>query len=1374
MCAMPQTPQRPLPGAYIQTPAHSLANKAGQLGQPTFRPNAITSQNGSQGQSQALTQQKQQTGQVAGISPAEELKPTGRAARTINETLDQESRYPELDSFVSQGPSSDYDIPSQPAWAPFQRAKSYSIPDSILAQSNNAKLSTIMGLFADLNHAWIAIDNSLYLWDYTQPDPELIGFEEQQQQITAVRLVTPRAGVFVSSITRMLVVATSNEIVLIGLASQDAPGGGKSVNLFSTRLSISIKGMTINLIEGSAASGRVFFSESTSDDVYELTYQQEEKWFQNRCAKINHTSKGVSAFNPGPILGFGQRTQQERLVDLTVDDTRNLLYTLSSQSTIRVFHMRPNNGLALMITKTLAATLNDIGHMPNLTTDLLSSNITIASVDAISSKEAVRLHLMATTSTGCRIFLSATSSGSYNAYNISAIKSSDAPTSMQVQHVKFPPIDPKASPARQQNARQLVPYGNNQGPNMNSRALNGTRRAVRYAPGYFFCFVPRDAQGTSDSLFISAPDAGRIARQRENTGMPKYPEFGMWPDLGSRAEDVGLASDPFCATTSPAGFGNELAVQYDEPVSEIAILTNTGVHTYRRRRLVDMLASALQVGGGDEGLDGEIKKFLRLYGAGETASTALAVACGQGLYVTSEFRIARVTDPKVLEYARKAFIEHGGKPYINENQVMDQPVPAIDTVRPSPRHAGLALYVARLVRSIWKATIVKESVSPMSGLMVFPTVSMAKVQSISQDLVALKEFLGANKNLIDGLAGPEALGLVSTKQAEITLQAEHRALHSLVVLIQNIIEGIAFVQVLFDEQIAEIMASLPAEIKQQVQNLTYEGLFCTANGKELAKELVKAVVNRNIANGSNVETVAEALRRRCGSFCSADDVIVFKAQELLKRSSETGGESESGRNLLNESLRLFKQVAGSLPMDRLQWAVESFITMQFYAGAIQLALDVAQESDRGNRALAWIQDGRPDQDQRAAAFESRKRCYNLIHHVITILDQASTQGPSMIDGQYTLAAKRRAEAYDVINTSNDEAFQTDLYDWYLSQERTDRLLDIQSPYIVIYLERKASGNITHADLLWKYHSQRGQNHEAAVVQLMLARSDFKLSLDRRIEYLGRAKANASTTSPGIARHARYQLLRDVSDLLDVANIQSDLLQRLKGDERIPADRRPAVINDLDGALVPFDVLYNGYADQAGYFDLCLLIYQAADHRNPADIRATWQNLLDRTHEEIMTRGTPQPYEVIIEKVQSLAKRLNLSETMFPIADIVPILEKYAFEFQNGVGPRTWPMDTLVGVGVPFESLFTVLEGMFYNDEAPFQGRNRRYIANDIIYVAGLWFQDSSRGVGKILGGEGNAAVITQTLMMLQQSGLLDENTLDECRALRARIELTLR
>ena len=822
------------------------------------------------------------------------------------------------------------------------------MPDAIFTQYNNAQISTIMGLFADLNHAWVAIDNAFYLWDYTHPNPDLIGFEEQPNNITAVRLVTPRPGVFLPSITRLLVVATTAEMILVGVASQAAPGGGQSITLFSTRLSISIKGLHVDVIEGSA-TGRIFFAESNNNDVYELTYQQEERWFQSRCAKINHTSKGVTAFSPGPMFGFGQKTRPEHVVQMAMDDTRGLLYTLSSRSTIRVFSLR-SNGFALTLTKTSTNISTDLQHFPNNNTDLLSPNLTIISIMPIISQEASNLHIMVTTSTGCRMFMSAASSG-YSA--------SIGPTSMQVKHIKFPPIDPSRPHTGQPPSTQVVSYDTNPALNNTSKALAPTRRAVRYAPGYFFCLVPKD-QG-NDFLFMSAPDTGRIARVRENPSLPRYPELGLWPYLGSHIEDIGLVSPKFEASKTPQGFGNELAVQYDNPASEIAILTNTGVHTYRRRRLVDMFASAIKVGGGDEGLEGEIKRFIRSYGPSETASTALAVACGQGLDVTSDSRVAKITDPVVLEFARKAFIEHGGKPQFNENQMMDQSVPSIDAVRPSPRHGGLALYITRLVRSIWKKTIVQESTSPVSGLVVNPTVSMAKLQTISQDLLSLKEFLESNKSFIDGLAGPDALGRASTKQDEISLQAEHRALHSLVVLVENVIEGIAFVQVLFEEQITAILSSLSTETRQQVRNLTYEGLFSTVNGKDLAKELVKAIVNRNIANGSNVETVAEALRRRCGTFCSADDVIIFKAQELLKRSSEAGSESESGRNLLNESLRLFKQVAGSLTMEQLQWAVQNFTYMQFYAGAIQLALDVAKESDRGNRALAWIQEGRPPQ-----------------------------------------------------------------------------------------------------------------------------------------------------------------------------------------------------------------------------------------------------------------------------------------------------------------------------------------------------------------------------------------------------------------------------
>lgn len=805
----------------------------------------------------------------------------------------------------------------------------------------------MMGLFADINHAWVSIDNALYLWDYTHPNPDLIGFEEQPNTITAVRLVVPRAGVFIPQITRLLVVATTAEIHLVGLSAQLAPNGGHSVSLYSTRLSISIKGIDVNVIEGSSSSGRIFFSGRGSDDVHEVTYQQEERWFQNKCAKINHTSKGVSAFKPSNP--FGPRKEAEYLIQMAVDDTRNLIYTLSSRSTIRTFHMKANGGLDLVISKPLDQTLNNIGHMTSQS-DLIST-MTIVSINPISSQEASKLHLMATTSTGCRVFMSATASHGW-----SITDSSNAPSSMQVQHVKFPPAEISPQRGSSRTEKQI----SNQSVQTSSRTLVPTRTAVRYPPGYFFCFVSNDPQGGTDSLFISGPDSGRIARSQESSQLSKYAELGLWLNLGSRAEDIGLVSAPFFAAPSPTGFGNELAVQYDKVASEVAILTNTGVHTLRRRRLVDMFAAAVRLDGGDDGSEWVAKRFVRNYGRGETASTALAVACGQGLDVTSDSRITRITDPEVLEYARNAFVQFGGKPQYNENSVVDNSLPEIDLVRPSPRHEGLSLYVARLIRSIWKALVAQETLSATGGLAVLSAVSLVKLREIQQDLFRVKEFLNTNRTFIDALAGPQALESMKSKQEEIILQAEHRALHSMQVLINDMIEGIAFVLVLFDERIEELIISLADETRARLRSLTYEGLFSTGNGKDLAKELVKAIVNRNIANGSNVETVAEALRRRCGSFCSADDVIVFKAQEQVKKAAEAGSHTEFGRNLLNESLRLFKQVASNLSMEQLQWAVQRFQLLQFFAGAIQLALDVAQESDRGNRALSWIQDGRPE------------------------------------------------------------------------------------------------------------------------------------------------------------------------------------------------------------------------------------------------------------------------------------------------------------------------------------------------------------------------------------------------------------------------------
>ncbi|KAL0257179.1 hypothetical protein SLS55_007989 [Diplodia seriata] len=1346
----PATPQRPLPGAFMMTPGPQS-----RPAQPVFRVNTAPQQ--------------------------PEIQPIERAAKTVNDTLTQEARYPDLDSYITQGISSDYDIPKSNALAPFQQVKTYNIPDRIFEQYNEAQVSTMMGLFAELGHAWVFIDNALYLWDYTLPNPDLIGFEDQPNIITAVKLVKPRAKVFVDAITHLLVVATTTEMILIGVAYRKTPEGVNEVALYQTNMRASIRGIGVRCIEGSAKSGRIFFGGEVTDDVYELTYQQEERWFGSKCGIVNHVNKSMinyvnnslklsfGAAMLKPVIGLVQPTSKEHVVQMVVDDSRNLLYTLSSLSAIRVFHMKNMASLDCVITRNFATIRTQIGHMV-AASELITSQTQLASLIPISATEASRLNLMATTNTGCRIFLSATSGGFYSTDITSA------PSSMQVHHVKFPPgrtNDPanQAPPAPQIGGYQATSI------DTNSRNLTVTTKAARFAPGYFLCFV-RDEVSQAEKLFLSSPDSGRIARHAEPAQIPRFYEKGQWIPLGSNMQAVGLVTEPFGATTTPLGFGNELAVQFDKATSEFAILTNTGVHTIRRRRLVDVFAAAVKSGGGEDGLEVEIKNFVRVYGRSETCATALAVACGQASDVTHDYRVAKLTDNETLEFARKAFIEYGGKPTYNENLQLDNNADRLDNVRPSPRHDGVALYISRLLRSVWKVPILVEGVSAAGGFEVTPTIELPKLQSIQRDLTHLQEFLGSNKSFIEGLAGPEALGRVATPQEEIALRGEHRAMTSLVKLLTNVIEGISFILVLFDEKVDEIVLSLPEDVRSKVRQLTFENLFAVQEGRDLAKELVKAIVNRNIEKGSNVDTVAEALRRRCGSFCSADDVVIFKAQEKLRKAQDAGANSETGRQLLNDSLNLFQKVASSLSMEHMQAAIEQYIAMSFFAGAIRLTLKVAQQLDRGNKALGFIKDSMHPNDPRKKEFEARKACYNLVHKIIIAVDTAAQTEPETIDGQITPTYKRKLEAYDEINNSDDEVFQTDLFDWYLDQGWNDRLLEITSHYVISYLERKSVEEARHADLLCRYYAHHHRFFDAANVQLGLARSGFNLSLEHRIRYLSQAKTNASTRLTGLgdatmSRQSRQELLREASDLLDLANIQSDILDRMRGERRVTPDRRPVIIGRLNGQILSLDDLYGDYADQAGYYDLCLLIYQVADHRDLSNIRATWQNLLEQTHESA-TVLNQRPWEVIAETVRELGARLDLSDTIFNISTVLPLLETYAFTHQRGIGPQTWVVDVFMDLSVPHDQIVAVLESVFYNNEAPFVGRQRKWIAHDLVHVVDAWFNDSTRGGGYAFGGVENAAMVQELLRVVEESGCLESEWMGLAVDLRARIEMVLR
>lgn len=1013
-----------------------------------------------------------------------------------------------------------------------------------------------MGLFASINHAWVAIDNAIFLWDYTLSEPELIGFEDQPHSISAVALVAPRPGIFTESITHILVVATSSEMILLGVAVQDTPSGTKSVSLYQTKMSLALRGADVRYIAGSA-DGRIFFGGSNDIDISELYYQAEEKWFSNRCGRINHTNPGWSAVVTLQSTLWSHKVP-EHLVDIQIDDSRNLVYTLSNTSTVRTYHMEAPNHLKLVIEKTKIHCLRDIAHMSD-ESSLLKDDFQIVSISPITKQEASKLHLMALTSTGCRLYFSATNTSAM-LYNT---KTNLAPQSMQLQFIKFPP---SANPRRSALPGAEPPL------DVNSPTLKYSRHGIRFAPGYFLDFVSDGQNAMSDSLFVSAPETGKI-KNTSATATIKLPESANWIDIGSRAETVGLITAPFAAAAQPVGFGNELAVQFDDAPSEFAVLTNTGVHVIRRRRFVDIFSTAIRAAAGDEGFDQVTRRFIQIYGRVETVAAALAVACGHG--GDSRPGAPRAIDQMTEDRARSVFVDYGGQPTITET---DTATPTIDSVKLSSRHDALGMYISRLVRKLWKTRVVKLAETP-TGLIVGSTVALAKLSVIQENLERLRRFLNANRGLIQGLSGPDDLQRVATRHEEVALQAEHQALHALQKLLEGISESISFVLMLFDERVVDIYARLDVTGQQQFRELTYEKLFSQPSGKDLAKVVVKAIVNRNIENGSNVETVAEALRRRCGSFCSPDDVVIFKAQEQLKRASEQPLNTNQSRTLLHESLRLFEKVAGSLEFFNLKAAADQFVELRYYAGAIRLCLYVAQEKDRGNKALSWINDGKPapdtrettldgrTPDPRETAFKERKQCYNLVHEALIQLDAAAKSEPELtIDGKPTLMHTKRLEAYAVVNNSEDEVFHFDLYDWYLQQGWTDRILNVESPHVITFLQRLATTDVAHADLLCRFYTNRSRFFDAAEVQSTLANSDFAIGIKERIKLLSMAKANASVATVGVSRQQQQMLNHFVTELLDIANIQDDLLERLKADDRLDAERKQEIVEVLDGKV----------------------------------------------------------------------------------------------------------------------------------------------------------------------------------------------------------------
>lgn len=108
-----------------------------------------------------------------------------------------------------------------------------------------------------------------------------------------------------------------------------------------------------------------------------------------------------------------------------------------------------------------------------------------------------------------------------------------------------------------------------------------------------------------------------------------------------------------------------------------------------------------------------------------------------------------------------------------------------------------------------------------------------------------------------------------------------------------------------------------------------------------------------------------------------------------------------------------------------------------------------------------------------------------------------------------------------------------------------------------------------------------------------------------------------------------------------------------------------------------------------------------------------------------------------------------------------------------MAPTGWVIDLLVTCKVHYEALLQPLESLFYNQQFPFAGPNRRYVADELLHLVREWFADCVRNNARLFGSEHTAMVVSQTMSMLAQSGVLDAEQQREAQDLLRKIERAL-
>uniref|UniRef100_A0A673ZII9 Nuclear pore complex protein Nup155 n=1 Tax=Salmo trutta TaxID=8032 RepID=A0A673ZII9_SALTR len=1216
------------------------------------------------------------------------------SGRIIDRHLQEDRCFPDLSELLnvpchnmpSLSGGSDMDYPLQepgllivPNLPELSAVRRVPLPPELVEQFSHMQCNCMMGVFPEICQAWLTIDNDIFMWNY-EDGGDVAYFDGLSETILSVGLVKPKAGIFQPHIHFLLVLATPVDVVILGLSFpkaqavlNDSMSGG--IQLLPDPLYSIPTDNTYHLAITSTDLGRIFLA-GKDGCLYEVAYQAEAGWFSQRCRKINHSKSSLSFLVPS-LLQFSF-SEDDPVVQIAIDNSRNTLFTHSEKGVLQVYDLGADgqglSRVAAMSQSSIAAAAGNIAR--TIDRSVFKPIVQISVIDRFESSDC---HLLAVTHTGVRLYFSTTPFAPPHAKHPAA-----RPSLLALVHVRLPPGF-SASSTLQKPAK--------------------VHKAL-YIKGVLLMAASETED--SDILWYINHDFFPFKKPLMEAQMMSNVDGHSWALCAIEEEkSMKLGSHIF----------HKL-----RPVDQLRhlLVSGTGGESEEVKRFFKLhreeqaCATALILSCSSASCDREVSQwatraFFRYGGEVPLGSFFVClhhlfdslpvVLIGSHMSVGS----SPIPNPSFLATPAPGMMPQSvSTPYVPA--MPSAPIAGLSSgpeVVFSGKHNGISVYFTRILGNIWDGSLAVEKIvikGNQTVSILASTASSSDLESVLLELRGLKDFLDKNSQFSPSSLGAASFsspanlqqrllgfmrpdGGASSQQVQQELQRkyilhfyilaqvyEKMSLQGIQQLVHRSCQTLALWKLLCDHQFSLIVSELP---KDQMKGVSFKDVVVWKTSAPYCTAVMTASAQR--------DDVQQTLHQ-------------ILANELLQGSRQIQTRTDKERTL-RESLQLYQLISHhtDLPL-----VCSQYRQVRFYEGVLELCLTAADKKDPQRLGPHFYKNGEPEEDQAGAlAFQERLSCYKFITDTMQELvnqSKAAPQSPSipkqpgppvMTSDPNMLSNEDATTHFEQIiglaQRSQDELFHIALYNWLIQADLTDKLLEVNSPYLeehLMHMIKQEQSKVRNMDLLWRYYEKSRSFGKAARVLARLADMlSTEISLKQRLEYISRAILSAKSSSCISAQGAEGEFLHQLEEKMEVVRIQVQIQDTLSRQY----SQHPSVqgaVSQLDSELMDITKLYGEFADHFLLSECKLAIIHCAGHSDPILVHSLWQEVMEKELGDSVAMSPADRMRALSLKLVSLGKIYAGTPRYFPLEFLVKFLEQDVCRLNWDVGFVTFTMQEI--------------------------------------------------------------------------------------------------